>query len=110
MWRTAGRTRLGLSLVLGVIAGIALLSLPALVSPGSEASASDNGGRITSDLSPQTGSALPFQGQTGSVSSGSTSDRLALAFSLFLILLPGSVLSVFARRWATRKLEKHWYY
>ncbi len=106
MWRTAGRTRLGLSLVLGVIAGIALLSLPALVSPGSEASASDTGGRITSAL----GNEPSFQGPTGSVSSGSTSDRLALAFSLFLILLPGSVLSVFARRWATRKLEKHWYY
>ena len=47
---------------------------------------------------------------TGSFPADSNSNKLALAFKLFLILLPGSVLSVIARRWASRKLEEYRYH
>ncbi len=97
------RASLGLSLVLGVLAGVALLSLPALVPPGQQRSDAD------------TGVGLSFLANeaptppTRSPPTSPTSDRLGLAFGLFLILVPGSILSLAARKWATRKLEDYWY-
>ncbi len=103
MWRPGGRVQLGLSLVLGVFAGVALLSIPALVTPANQASTSDDGGRITSfALSEST--AGPG---TTTPASTSTSDRLQLGLGLFLLLLPASVLSFLTRKWAVRKLEKY---
>ena len=108
MWKPLGRTRLGLSLVLGVLAGVALLSLPALVSPTYQSPSSDSGDKAVNILS--LANSFASDRVTGSSTTSSNSDRLALAINLSLILLPGSVLSILARRWAVRKLEEHWYY
>jgi len=102
MWRPAGRLQLGLSLVLGVFAGVALLFIPALVTPANQASTSDDGGRITSfALSESTAG----PGTTSPAST--TADRLQLGLGLFLLLLPASVLSFLTRRWAVRKLQQY---
>ena len=106
MWNRPTRIRLGLSLVLGVLAGIALLSLPAFVSPSYQPPGPDTAGRVLSLSNKEASTAEPA---TGSFLADSNSDKLALAFKLFLILLPGSILSVLARRWATRKLEEYRY-
>ncbi len=97
------RPSLGLSLVLGVLAGVALLSLPALVPPGQQGSDADTGVGLSFLANEAT---TPL---TRSTPTSPTSDRLGLAFGLFLILVPGSILSLAARKWATRKLEDYWY-
>ena len=102
MWRPAGHLQLGLSLVLGVFAGVALLFIPALVTPANQASTSDDGGRITSfALSENTA------GPGTTTPASTTADRLQLGLGLFLLLLPASVLSFLTRKWAVRKLEKY---
>ncbi len=101
----SNRTRLGLSLVLGVLAGVALLSLPALVPPGQQSSDADTGVSPTLLIASRVMSPL----ETEIPTTNSTSDKLALAFGLFLILVPGSILSVVAKKWATRKFEDYWY-
>ena len=107
LWRAQSRTRLALSLILGVFVGIALLSLPALVSPTYQAADPDT---VVKPQSLSFNGARSAEPSIGSFATGSTSDKLVLAFKLFLILVPGSILSVLARRWATRKLEDYWYY
>ena len=96
--------KLGLSLVLGVIAGIGLISLPALVSPTFQASNPDT--VVSPEISSSRG-ALSAEPPNGPLTTSLTSDTLTLTFKLFLILLPGSVLSVLTRRWAVRKLEDY---
>ena len=107
LWRPESRARLGLSLTLGLVVGIALMSIPGFVSTYQAPEASRTDAGVTPTLL-----ALKAQPSIPSTNStqASTANNLALAFSLFLILLPASVLSVVVRKWATRKLEEHWYY
>ncbi len=107
LWRAPSRTRVGLSLVLGLFAGIALISIPALVSPTDQAS---NAYTVVGPQSWSLRDTLSAMPSNNSLTAGSTSDRLVLAFKLFLILIPGSVLSIMARRWASRRLEEYSYY
>lgn len=107
LWRPLSHTRMGLSLVLGVIAGIALLSLPALVSPAYQGSNTDT---VVSPQSMDARNTLSAEPSIGSFTTSPPSDKLVLAFKLFLILIPGSVLSILARRWASRRLEEYSYY
>ena len=107
MWRPGRRVRMGVSLTLGVLAGIALLSIPALVTPTNQASTTDPEG-LTSAFS--LSDRLTGAETAGPASTNTTSDKLALGLGLFLVLLPASVLSFLSRRWAVRKLEKYWSY
>ena len=94
-----------MSLVLGLFASIALLSIPAIISPTHQGSTPN-----TEGTTPTFALAERFTGSqsTGSDSSNGTSEALSLALGLFLILLPASVLSFLTRRWAGRKLPD-WY-
>ncbi len=108
MWRPASRTRLALSLILGVFVGVSILALPALVFPASTQSESSQSlypGRIDS-LSAQPA----MIDSQGTLPTETGSDRLAFAIRLFVVLLPASFLAIIARRWATRKLADYWYY
>ncbi len=107
LWRPLSRTRTGLSLVLGVIAGIALLSLPALVSPAYQGSNTDT---VVSPQSMDARNTLSAEPSIGSFTTSPPSEKLVLAFKLFLILIPGSMLSILARRWASRRLKDYLYY
>lgn len=91
--------------MLGVIVAVALLSIPAIVSPGHPASTSNpEGNRFISDFI-----ASPAGAQsTGTDSTNTLSDKLSLALGIFIILLPASVLSFLSRRWAARQLPD-WY-
>ena len=103
MWRPAGRLQLGLSLVLGVFAGVTLLLIPALVTPANQASTTETEGLISA-LSRSDSSTGP---ETASPASTGTSDKLQLGLGLFLLLLPASVLSFLTRKWAVRKLQQY---
>lgn len=102
MWRPGGRVRIGISLTLGVLAGIALLSIPAL-SPTNQASTTETEG-LTSAFSLSDRLTGP---ETAGPASTIASDRLSLGLGLFLLLLPASVLSFLTRKWAVRKLQKY---
>ena len=102
MWRPSSRVQLGISLTLGVIAGIGLLSIPLLVTPAQQASDADTGGRISAFTLSES---LAGTGTTGPPST--TTDTLSLGLGLFLLLLPASVLSFLTRKWAVRKLEQY---
>ena len=110
MWRPASRTRTGLSLVLGVFVGIALLSIPAFLSPSPPtAQSSDTETRSLFEI--QALSNVPSTGaQKGTSAESTVSEKLSLGLNLFLILLPASVLSILARRWTRKKLSDYWYY
>ncbi len=101
IWRPGRRVRIGFSLTLGILAGIALLSIPALVTPANQASDTDTGGRIS-------GFALSesLAGTETIPPASTTSDKLSLGLGLFLVLLPASVLSFLTRKWAVRKLQQ----
>src|SRR3989304_8722080 len=103
MWRPGGRVQLGISLTLGVLAGIALLSIPLLVTPTQQASTTETEGLIAA-LSRSDSSTGP---ETASPASTGTSDKLQLGLGLFLLLLPASVLSFLTRKWAVRKLQQY---
>lgn len=103
MWRPGGRVQMGIRLVLGVLAGIALLAIPALLSPTNQASTTDTEG-LTSAFTLATRSTGP---ETAGPASTTASDKLSLGLGLFLLLLPASVLSFLTRKWAVRKLRQY---
>ena len=103
MWKPSSRIQLGISLTLGVLAGIALLSIPLLVTPTQQASTTETEGLISA-LSRSDSSTGP---ETASPASTATSDKLSLGLGLFLLLLPASVLSFLTRKWAVRKLQQY---
>jgi hypothetical protein len=103
MWRPDGRVQLGISLTLGVLAGIALLSIPLLVTPTQQTSTTETEG-LTPALSL---SDRLTDTETAGPTSTSTTDKLSLGLGLFLLLLPASVLSFLTRKWAVRKLQQY---
>ena len=101
-WGPGRRVRIGISLTLGVLAGIALLSIPAL-SPTNQASTTE-----TEGLTPAFNLSDRLTGaETAGPPSTTASDRLSLGLGLFLLLLPASVLSFLTRKWAVRKLQQY---
>lgn len=114
MWGLGRRVRIGMSLALGVLIGIALLSIPAIVTPTNQASTTDAEGRFSPK--PSFAEALTSEPTLAPASANTTavpaplniaSDELALGLGLFLIFLPASVLSILSRRWAVRKLAQY---
>ena len=103
MWKPSSRIQLGISLTLGVLAGIALISIPLLVTPTQQASTTETEGLISA-FSRSDSSTGP---ETASPASTATSDKLQLGLGLFLMLLPASVLSFLTRKWAVRKLQQY---
>jgi len=98
------RVQLGISLTLGVFAGIALLSIPALLSPPQQQTSNIE----TEGLSPALSLADRSTGpETTGPASTAISDKLSLGLGLFLLLLPASVLSFLTRKWAVRKLQQY---
>ncbi len=102
-WGPGRRVRIGISLTLGVLAGIALLSIPALLSPTNQASTTETEGLTSAfSLSDRLTGA-----ETAGPASTTASTRLSLGLGLFLLLLPASVLSFLTRKWAVRKLQQY---
>lgn len=104
MWRPSSRIQLGISLTLGVLAGIALLSIPLLVGPTQQASTTETEGLTTV---PSFFNTRSTDTETARPASTSASDKLSLGLGLFLLLLPASVLSFLTRKWAVRKLQQY---
>lgn len=105
---------MGMSLALGVLAGIVLLSVPALVTPTNQASTTDTEGRFSPEpafaeaLTPETTAASASNTTTVPAPISIASAELALGLGLFLIFLPTSVLSFLSRRWAIGRAQKYW--
>lgn len=108
MWKPGRRFRIGASLSLGVLVGVILVAAPALISPTVFHATSDSQTRSTNGLVPDFLSAQPATSTSSPTVTGPSS-VLPLALSLFLILLPASVLSFLAKKWAARKLPDYWY-
>lgn len=93
MWRRKERAHVGIGLVLGVLAGIALVILPGIAAPSD--------GRVT----PAIGLLANLPASTRQFIPQGEASIPTLVIGLLFIVVPAQALSIYARRWALNRAK-----
>ncbi len=98
--------KLALHLTFWVVAGIILITLPALLSPSTSKNAETPvlGTRVT----PSTASTTSVQSPGPIASSQPVAVGSDFVYRLMLVLMPAAILSVLVKKWTDRRFRVNW--